>query len=195
MDKKCWYAVQVYLGREASCESLLRWKMYEVFLPRCFQAERRSTRAGGRLLFPGYLFCKLTDQTNGLILTTPGCVRVLGAAGKPAAVSDDELDRIRKITETPAPSKPYRYLPAGCTVQIENGPLVGLSGILLSEPTKRRLVVSISLLHRSVAVELNEQIRVTPLKAFDQSVDRPTIPELAFRNDHVEVSGAKAPMR
>lgn len=166
MDKNCWYAVQVYVGHEASCESHLRWKGYQVFLPRSREPmpARSQICEVRRVLFPGYLFCKITDDSSGMILTTPGCVRVLGAGNEPIAVPDEELDRVKKIVAAPLPAKAWRYLPAGCMVRIESGPLIGLHGILLSERDKRRLVVSLTLLQRSVAVELNEHILLSSLE-------------------------------
>jgi transcription antitermination factor NusG len=57
---------------------------------------------------------------------------------------------------------PFPYPPVGRKVQIQAGPLRGVEGIILDHKGEDKMVVSVSLLHRSIAVAL-ERDWVTPL--------------------------------
>ena len=158
-----WYALQVRPRCESSCEALLTSKGYEVFFPRfATQALTQSKRAARPPLFPGYLFCRLTHNSVGKMVMTPGAVRLLGIGNRPEPVADHEMESLRRIDESGIARQPWRYLPGGSMVAIESGPLNGVQGVLLTDGSARRLVVSVTLLHRSVSVELAEN---TQLKA------------------------------
>jgi transcription antitermination factor NusG len=85
----------------------------------------------------------------------PGVVDLIGFGKLPAPIPDAEIDRVRKMVESGLPVASWPYLTAGDTVLIESGPLAGLEGILLRTKGKYRLVVSVNLLQRSVAAEID----------------------------------------
>ena len=106
-------------------------------------------------LFPGYLFCRLDLQNRLPVLMTPGVTQIVGYNRIPVPVDESEVDAIRTTVASGLKSEPWPFLEAGDRVQIEQGPLRGLEGILLEVRGAQRLVLSVTLLQRSVAVEIN----------------------------------------
>lgn len=136
---------------------MLKIKGYETFLP-MYVSRRRWTdriRSVETALFPGYVFCRLSDLSPGPALTTPGVMHFVGFGPTPAPVEDSEIAAIERIVESGAAGQPWPYVKVGESVEIASGPLTGLSGFLLEIKGDRSLVVGVSLLHRSLAVELS----------------------------------------
>jgi transcription antitermination factor NusG len=153
-----WFALQVKVRSEQICAKILRAKGYEEFLP---LSKFASTGNGAKALaepkplFPGYLFCRLTPDAKGPVVTTPGVIRVVGYGGVPSSVSDEEIAAVRTVVESGRPVYGWPFLQVGQTVRVTAGPLQGIEGTLLRFKNVRRLVVSICLLRRSAAVEID----------------------------------------
>jgi transcription antitermination factor NusG len=116
-----------------------------------------------RSIFPGYLFCKIGSEAIGKIVATPGVLRIVGFGTKPAIVNEEEIASIRTIVSSNVVRAPWKYLPNGCGVLIEDGPLKGVKGVILSDGIGRKLVVSVSLLQRSLAVTIDASTRLRAL--------------------------------
>jgi transcription antitermination factor NusG len=160
-----WFALQVKQRYEQLTATALRNKGYEEFLPLYKHRRRWSDRIKqvDLPLFPGYLFCRL-DPTNRLpILTTPGVVLIVGIGKVPVPVEESEMAGLRSIVASQVPAEPWPFLRAGQRVRIDYGPLRGVEGVFLNHKNQSRLVVSVSILQRSVAVEVDSDW-VTPLK-------------------------------
>jgi transcription antitermination factor NusG len=159
-DNLLWYAIRVEtrLGRIAS--ATLRGKGYEEFLPLYRSRRRWSTRSKELEfpLFPGYLFCRF-DVSDRLmpILTTPGVIGIVGAGKMPVSVDSEEIEAIRAVLRSGFAPQPWPFLSVGSRVYVEGGPLAGAEGIIVNTDKVYRLVVSISLLQRSVAVEVDRE--------------------------------------
>ena len=152
-----WYAIRVQskLGNLAS--ATLRGKGYEEFLP-LYRSRRRWSDRVKELdlpLFPGYLFCRFDVYDRLPILTTPGVISIVGAGKTPIPVSDDEIAAIQAVIRSGLAAMPWPCLTVGSRILIERGPLAGLEGIALDVDRKYRLIVSVPLLQRSVAVEID----------------------------------------
>lgn len=152
-----WFALQVKARQEQTVATLLEGKAYKPFLP-----TYRSTRSwSDRVkqvelpLFPGYLFCQFNPQNRLPILVTPGVFRVVGVGNCPMAVDESEIAAIQAVIKSGLATQPWPFLHVGDRVEIRSGPLLGLEGILIAFKGQKRLVVSVSLLQRSVAVELD----------------------------------------
>jgi transcriptional antiterminator RfaH len=160
-----WYALQVRPRYENSCEAQLTSKGYEVFCPRyvCRNTHRGQQKLTRQPLFPGYLFCRLTENSVGKMVVTSGAIRLLGVGNRPEPVADHEIESLRRIDDSEVDRQPWRYLPGGSMVKIESGPLAGVCGVLLTQGSARRIVVSVTLLHRSVSAELEENTALRPL--------------------------------
>lgn len=152
-----WFALQVRTGHEKSVVERLKSKCQRYFLP-LYKSRRRWSDRIKEIempLFPGYLFCGV-DVTNRLpILTTPGVIRIVGIGGVPQPLEESEVAAIQSLVRSELPSQPWPFLEIGERVRIEHGPLRGIEGILLDFRGRHRLVVSVTVLQRSVAVEID----------------------------------------
>ena len=88
----------------------------------------------------------------------------VGIGRVPAPIDDAEMAAIQCAVRSGLRVEPSAYLDVGQRVRLEEGPLAGLEGILTEIRKHYRVVVSLSLLKRSVAVEI-EHHWVTPLDA------------------------------
>jgi transcription termination/antitermination protein NusG len=152
-----WFALVVKPRHEKTAQQILSHKGFETFLP----LHARLHRYEGRQrefclpLFPGYLFCRFDPQASMPVLTTPSVSRVAGAGRKPLPVDAAELESLRIAAASPFRLTPHPYLQTGSKVRIEQGPLEGVVGTVLEEKDSQRLVLSITMLQRSVAVVLD----------------------------------------
>jgi transcription antitermination factor NusG len=162
-----WFALQVRSRYEARVAEYLTGKGYETFLPFYKCTKRWSDRIKDKEapLFPGYLFCRFDLQNRLPILTTPGVIRVVGCNRTPVPVDDGEIHAVQRFIASGIPSQPWPFLQLGDRVRIESGPLCGLEGILTEFKGNHRLVVSVTLLQRSVAVMLDSAL-VSSLRPF-----------------------------
>jgi transcription antitermination factor NusG len=152
-----WYAIRVRSRFESQVSTILRSKGFEEFLPLYRSARRWSDRVKNieLPLFPTYLFCRFNAAVLLPILTTPGVIAVVGVGKTPVPVSDEEITALKAVAHSGLPAQPWPCLTVGDRVLIERGPLAGLEGITLSVDNKCRLVLSVPLLQRSVAVEID----------------------------------------
>jgi transcription antitermination factor NusG len=158
-----WFALHVRTRYEAGVAAHLRGMGYEDFLPIYKNRSRWSDRVKEleTPLFPGYLFCRFDPQKRLPILKTPGVIQVVGYSRQPIPVEETEIEAIQALVASGVPSQPWPYLEIGEKVRIESGPLRGREGILVDFKGSQRLILSVSLLQRSVAVEI-EAILVKP---------------------------------
>ena len=168
MDTFPWYALQVRPRCERVIASALLSKGYEGFLPLYRQRRRWSDRMKEieLPLFPGYLFCRF-DLNNRLpVLVTPGVMHIVGIGRTPHPVDEEEIAALKLIVISGLQAEPRSYLTIGERVRIEIGPLAGVEGILTAIKGTSRLVVSVTLLQRSVLVEIDESwtVPLDPLR-------------------------------
>jgi transcription antitermination factor NusG len=152
-----WFAAQVWTGRERAAALQLHSRGYEVCLP-CYHENRRwsdRVKKVERALFPGYVFCRVTDDALGKVITTPGVIRLVGDGHHPIPLPCDEIDTIRRIAASDVAARPWAFVRAGDPVRINSGPLRGTEGVVLRTTHGDRLVVSIAMLQRSVALEIS----------------------------------------
>jgi transcription antitermination factor NusG len=153
------------LWTRSNCEKVvyqqLNSKGYEVFLPLIKEWSRHSEarRICRTPMFRGYLFLHgAIDKYAYLdISNTDGLVSILGHRwDRLAHIPDEEIESIRLTVGNKIPSIPYPYLEQGDRVRITKGSLANTEGILVrSEPTKGLFIISINLLRRSIAVEVD----------------------------------------
>jgi transcription antitermination factor NusG len=153
-----WYALRIQSRLSALASVTLRGKGYEEFLP-LYRARRRWSDRVKQVelpLFPGYLFCQFDVNDRLPILTTPGVIGIVGAGKLPIPVDLEEIEAIHAILRSGLAAQPWPLL-VGSKVYIERGPLAGVEGIITNTDKVYRLVVSVSLLQRSVAVEIDRE--------------------------------------
>jgi transcription antitermination factor NusG len=160
-----WYALQVRTRYERVVAEHLGSQGFEWFLPLSKERKRWSDRIKEveSPLFPGYLFCRFDAQNRLPILKTPGLVQIVGYNRQPIAVDDGEISAIQTLVASGIPNQPCSFVEIGDRVRIESGPLRGLEGILIESRGHHKFVLSVTLLQRSVAVEI-DALSVTPCR-------------------------------
>jgi transcription antitermination factor NusG len=159
-----WFALQVRTRWESSTAVLLSGKGYQTLLP-TFKTKKRWS---GRLrevnspLFPGYVFCQFDGQKRLPVLVTPGVIAVVGRGRVPIPVEDSEIAAIQTVVSSGLHAEPWPFLEVGQRIRIDDEALRGLEGILINFKGNQRIVVSVSLLRRSVALEIDRS-RVSPV--------------------------------
>jgi len=155
-----WFVVWTASHCERLVHEQLTAARFEAFLPtmRAWSRQRGVRRTIAVPMFAGYVFVRsgMDKRSYIEIVKLRGVVRLLGEAwDRLAPIPDDEIATIRRVVDTDMPVFPYPYLRDGQQVRITDGPLKGVEGVLVqSKPRKGLLVVSVSLLQRSIAVEV-----------------------------------------
>jgi transcription antitermination factor NusG len=142
---------------EHSVNLQLQNKQYESFLP-TYKVRRRGydrIRETDLPLFPSYLFCRFPVLKRLPVLTTPGVMGIVGAGNEPVPVNDEEIAALQRIVKLNLRADPCKYYSVGQRVRIDEGALRGIEGIITGFAGHQRLIISVSLLQRSVAVELD----------------------------------------
>ena len=152
-----WFALVVKPRFDKAVARSLELKGYETLLP----LYTKYHTYGGRLkssklpLFPGYVCCRFDVRSRLPILTTPGVIHVLGAGNLPLPVSDIEISSLQTAIGAQLPIQPIDFISDGERVRISSGVLAGIEGIVLKSKPSLRLVLSVTLLQRSVLLEID----------------------------------------
>lgn len=156
-DSHPWYALRVRSRREKTVAQILRERGYTQFLPEYTGTRRWSDRLKKVLtpLFPGYLFCRFDFNQRLPIVSTPGVARIVGLGKLPLPVDESEIRSLQTAVESGLLLQPWPFLKVGERVTIQEGPLRNVEGIVLRMNDRERLVLSITLLQRSVAILLD----------------------------------------
>jgi transcription antitermination factor NusG len=124
-------------------------------------------------LFPCYVFLHGGIDRRLDVMTTPGVYALVSNGGQPAAIPADEIDAIRRAVETGYSVEPHAWLKLGQWVRVKCGPLEGVKGILVRKKNVYRLILSVEMLGKAVAVEVGG-FEVEPLN------DKPSVgPQVA----------------
>jgi transcription antitermination factor NusG len=148
-----WYAIRVKSNRERITAVGLMGKGFDVFLPEYVRPRRANGGVERVVLFPGYVFGRFDPHNRLPILTLPGVIHIVCIGKTPAPVDAMELKSLQVLLQTGLPINPNEHYIVGERVNIDNGPLAGASGVIAGEDN-RRLLVSITLLQRSLSVAL-----------------------------------------
>jgi transcription antitermination factor NusG len=153
-----WYAAYTNPRHEKIVAVQMRKREIDCFLP-LYRSVRRWKDRRKELdlpLFPGYVFVRMPLQERLRVLGLPGVVRLVSFQGKPVPLPDREVEALQQGLQNDRCVRPHPYLKVGRRVRVQNGPLSGVEGILVRRKDKLRLVLSIDLLMRSMAVEVDE---------------------------------------
>ena len=152
-----WHAVHTRYQHEKAVAQALSGKGLHVFLP-IYCATHLWRRRPVRLqlpLFPGYLFLQGGLDRQLRILSTPGVVGLVKSGVHAAVVPPEQIAAVRRLMEDASRVVPHDYLHSGDRVMVTSGPLQGIEGILIRTKGAFRLVVSMELLGRAAAVEID----------------------------------------
>ena len=151
-----WYAVYTSPRHEKSAARQIQSRLIENFLP-LYRASRSLHGRRSRFeypLFPGYLFAHISRGERLAVLTSPGVIRLVGTAGHPTPIPDQEIEALRKLL-TSHRAEPVAYMTRGKRVRFADGPWSGLEGTVARTKAGARVVVSIDLIMRSISVEVD----------------------------------------
>jgi transcription antitermination factor NusG len=90
------------------------------------------------------------------VLQVPGVAWLVSVAGRPVPVPEEEFARIHGILEKGLRAEPYPYLTAGRRVRASRGPFQGMEGVIVRRKNSSRLVISLDLIRRAIAVDVEE---------------------------------------
>jgi transcription antitermination factor NusG len=155
-----WFGLHIKSNFEKVAATILEAKGLEVYFPSFRSRRRWSDRVKeiDQPLFPGYLFCRFNPHNRLPILTTPGVLSIVGVAKTPAPIAESEIYAVQRIVESGLAARPWPFVQVGQRVVIERGPLTGAEGILLQFKNRYRIVVSVSLLQRSISAEIDVEM-------------------------------------
>jgi len=157
-NETAWYAAYTCVRHERVVARQLAERRVDCFVPMYRSVRRWKDRQKtlDLALFPGYVFVRIVLRDRLKVLQVPSVVSLISFNGRPVPIDDGELDVFRNGLASQIRMAPHPYLKVGRRVRVQTGPLAGAEGILARKKDGCRLVMSIDLLMRSVAVEVDE---------------------------------------
>jgi transcription antitermination factor NusG len=155
-----WYALYTHPRHEKVVTEQLQSKSLEAFLP-TFTTESRWKDRRVRIqtpVFPGYVFTRIHLSERSKVLAVPGVARMLSYNRAPAPIDDSEIDAVKLCLERAVSLEVHPLLEVGDRVRVRSGVLEGLEGLISRCKNTRRLIVPISLINQSVAVEVDADL-------------------------------------
>jgi transcription antitermination factor NusG len=152
-----WFALVVKPRFDKAVGRMLEAKGFETLVPtyRKYHAYGARSKISEIPLFPGYVCCRFDVRRCLPILSTPGVVRVVGTPRVPMPLAEAEINALQAAIRAHIPVQPFPFVNAGQRVRITRGTLAGIEGIVLGPKPKLRIVLSITLLQRSVLLEID----------------------------------------
>lgn len=156
-SERRWFAVYTTCRHEKRVARHLQQRQIEHFLP-LYRTQHRW-KDGSRVLvdlplFPGYVFVRIESRNRFGVLAVPGVVSMIGTASRPAALPDLEVEALRAGLD-PTRAEPHPLLIVGRRVRIKAGALAGVEGIVVRKKSGLRVVLTLSLLMQSIAIEVD----------------------------------------
>jgi transcription antitermination factor NusG len=151
-----WYAGYTASRHEKRVAEHFAQRGVEHFLP-LYETIHRWNNGRHRVqlpLFPGYIFVRIALRDRLRVIEVPGFVRLVGFNSLPYPLPEADITRMMGALKRGVLAEPYPYLTAGTRVEIRNGPMQGMTGILLRRQNKCRVVISVDLIMRSMIVEV-----------------------------------------
>ena len=152
-----WYAAYTWSRHEKSVAKQLAERRVNSFLPlyRSWHRWKDRRQQVELPLFPSYVFVHMTLAERVRVLELPGVVALVTFQGQPAALPTEEIETLRRGLEQEVYAEPHPYLRVGHKVRMRSGPLAGTEGILINKKEGLRMVISLEVLMRSIAVEVD----------------------------------------
>lgn len=155
-DNLQWYAVYTWARHEKKVAQHFEERGITHFLP-LYTAIHRWNKKNARLslpLFPGYVFVQTTEH-DYCPLSVPGVVRYVGTVKSRAGIPAEEIESLRRAMQMGRRLEPHPYLAPGNRVRIASGPMSGITGTIQRTTAGCRIVISVDMIMRSVAVEVD----------------------------------------
>jgi transcription antitermination factor NusG len=156
-EPKSWFAVQVKRAHETIVAEHLHTNGFSVVLP-LYRAKKEwsdRTKDVDLPLFPGYVFCQFEPAEHLRVEILPSVTGIVSFGRKFAAIDPAEIAAIQSVLATGLKVAPWPKLEPGRKVQIHRGPLRGLIGVVVGDKSCHRLILSVTMLNRSISVEMD----------------------------------------
>ena len=156
-EHRTWYVAYTCAHHERRVAEQFKRKEIEHLLP-LYESCRRWKDRQIYLqfpLFPSYIFVRMALTDRMSVLQTAGVVRLVGFGGNPTPINEEEIVSLRRALVDARRVQPHPYVTVGQRVRVTAGPLVGYEGILIRRKTKLRVVLSINVIERSIAVDMD----------------------------------------
>ncbi len=155
-----WHALYTRHHHEKAVAVTLKAKGFEVFLPLYSALSRWKdrTRIVMLQLFPCYVFLQGGLNRRLDVISTAGIHGFVSFAGTPASIPCDEINSIRRVVDQNIKIEPHPFIQCGDRVRVKAGPLEGVEGILIRKKNLTRLILSVEMLGRSAAVEVDASL-------------------------------------
>jgi len=153
-----WYALYTCARHEKRVAEQIERRRMSCYLP-LYRSVRRWKDRRKELelaLFPGYVFVHMSLANKVKVLEVPGAVRLVSFNGQPAALPAEEIEMLRTRLASNSKVEPHPFLRAGRKVRVHSGPFQGLEGVVVRRKDRCRLIFSIDLIQRSLAIEVDE---------------------------------------
>ena len=156
-DGPSWYAVRTLSRHEKLVRDQLAKRNIEHFLPTTKRLSQWTDRKKEVEvpLFPGYCFARLCWQDRLLVLQSQGVISFVGTVARAEPIPDDEIESLQKVLINSSNFMSHPFVKQGMLVEVVHGPLRGVKGRLIREARDARLVLSVTLIQRSLAIEID----------------------------------------
>jgi transcription termination/antitermination protein NusG len=156
-DKPRWYAVYTWARHEKKIAQHFDDRGITYFLPLYTSLHKWNKKLAkvSVPLFPGYIFVQTLQHTRYIPLSVPGVVHFVGTAKAPTEIPAEEMELLQKAISTGLKVEPYPYLAPGNRVRITSGPMSGITGTIQRTSAGCRIIISVDMIMRSVAVEVD----------------------------------------
>ena len=146
-------------NHEKIASTMLEAKGFRQYLPLYRVRRKWSDRIVEATLplFPGYVFCQFVGTVRTPVVSTPGVVSIVGFGGIPAPIPEHEIRAVENILLSGLAAEPCPFIREGQRVRVKSGALQGLEGLLVKKKSACRVVVSVEMLQRSIAVEVDPE--------------------------------------
>jgi transcription antitermination factor NusG len=172
-NEPLWYAAYTSANHEKRVAEQLARSRVEHYLP-VYKSLRRWKDRRVTLqmpLFPGYVFVCMCLRDRARVLEISGVARLVGFGGIAAPLPAGEIEALRACLSCGGTAVPHPYLTIGRRVRVKSGPLLGQQGILIRRKGKSRVVISIDLIQKSVAVDTD----IADLEPMRREAPRPAL--------------------
>lgn len=152
-----WYAIRTRSRAEKIVRDQLKGRAIEPFLPLATRISHWKDRkkAIEWALFPGYCFARFCHDQKRAVLHTPGVVEIVGSGNIPEAIPEEEIVALQQVVDRTHDYDSCSYLEEGMPVLVTRGLFAGIQGRLVRKADRCHLVLSIHLLHQSMAVHID----------------------------------------
>jgi transcription antitermination factor NusG len=152
-----WFAVYTTSNHEKKVQQHLQMRDIETFLPLYSVTRRWKNRTTVKLdlpLFTGYVFVRIARTESALVLAVPNVLSIVGDGHRPLPLPDSEIETLRSGLHLRRVD-PHPYTKVGARVRIRSGPFAGLEGVIVRKDDQLRVVLSLDLINKSIAVHVN----------------------------------------